>query len=422
MPWLRARLATTPGRLIAISVVVGVVAIGFGTAAWFAERSREHAARAVRTQTEPLLAQAVNLYSALSDANATASTTFLTGGLEPATRRARYLADLRTATDSLSALTREVGNSPGARSAVATIANQVPSYSGLVEAARANNRQGFPVGAAYLRAASALLTTRILPAADGLYTIEAQRLSDNYDTGTSSTTLIVFAIAALLALAVLVVAQIYVAMMCRRIFNIPLLAATATVLGLSIWGLIGLTGEQNALAKAQRDGSDPVQVLSATRILASRAQSDSSLTLANRGSDEQDPLDLTAVRRSLRPLVTDVAVLDRRTGTTTAAQALAADFAAYDALQTRIDGLEQSGQIPEAIKVDVASEARGRSPADRITANLVAETAGSQARFGGSADDATSALDGLSIAIPVLTLLAVGLALFGLRQRINEYR
>jgi hypothetical protein len=66
-----------------------------------AERSRASAASAARSQTEPLLGQAATLYTALSDANATATTTFLEGGLEPPARRARYAADLRLSTDAL---------------------------------------------------------------------------------------------------------------------------------------------------------------------------------------------------------------------------------------------------------------------------------------------------------------------------------
>ena len=60
-------------------VVAGVLC--FGVVATLAVHSRSKAANAARTQTEPLLVQAVTLYDSLSDANATATTTFLTGGL-----------------------------------------------------------------------------------------------------------------------------------------------------------------------------------------------------------------------------------------------------------------------------------------------------------------------------------------------------
>ncbi len=112
-----------------------------------------------RAQTERLLVQAKNLYTSLSDANATVATGLLSGGLEPATSRQRYQRDLVVASDALSALTREAGTAATARAALGTIADQLPVYSGLVETARANNRLGFPIGAAYLRQAASAMTT-----------------------------------------------------------------------------------------------------------------------------------------------------------------------------------------------------------------------------------------------------------------------
>ena len=99
------------GRLVLISALLVVGAVCFGVIATGAEQSRERAVRAARTGTEPLLVHAVNLYTALSDANATVATGLLAGGLEPPIKRARYLHDLRVASESLTALTREGGTS-----------------------------------------------------------------------------------------------------------------------------------------------------------------------------------------------------------------------------------------------------------------------------------------------------------------------
>ena len=269
--------------------------------ATLATRSRVDAARAARTQTEPLLVQAVTLYNSLSDANATATATFLTGGLEPPKRRAHYLQDLRLATGSLTTLTREVNGSGEARAAVRSISDALPVYTGLVDSARANNLQGFPVGAAYLRQASALLTGTILPAANQLYAIEAQRLGDDYRSGTSNAPLVALAIAIALSLLILLAAQIYVARVSRRVLNVWLLLATLVVGAVSVWAVVGLLGERNALIRAQRNGSDSVEVLTASRVLLSRAQSDQSLTLVGRGTDETSPADFQKVINVLSP-------------------------------------------------------------------------------------------------------------------------
>jgi hypothetical protein len=334
---------TTPGKLATASTLVVAGVLCFGVVATLAVHSRSKAANAARTQTEPLLVQAVTLYDSLSDANATATATFLTGGLEPAQRRAHYLQDLRLATGSLTTLTREVNGSSRARAAVRTISDQLPVYSGLVESARANNLQGFPVGAAYLRQASSLLTGTILPAANELYAIEAQRLGNDYRSGTSNAPLLAVAIAVAFSLLTLIAAQIFVARVSRRILNVWMLLAT----------LIG----------AQRNGSDSVEVLTASRVLLSRAQSDQSLTLVNRGSDEISPADFHKVMNVLSPqggMIGEIAPLAARAGRGQDAQRLAQEFADYRAQAARVSQAQKSGQIRQAIQLAVADAADKR--------------------------------------------------------------
>jgi hypothetical protein len=404
-------------------VVVG--ALAFGVVATLAARSRSDAAHAARTQTEPLLVQAVTLYNSLSDANATATTTFLTGGLEPPQRRAHYLQDLRLATGSLTSLTREVSGSSGARAAVRTITDQLPVYTGLVDTARANNLQGFPVGAAYLRQASTLLTATILPAANQLYAIEANRLGDDYRKGTSNEPLVALAIAIVVSLAILIAAQIYVARVSRRILNVWMLLATLVIVAVSAWAIIGLLGERNALIRAQRNGSDSVEVLTASRVLLSRAQSDQSLTLVSRGTDETSPADLETVLDVLSPkggMIATLGPLAQRTGTTAGAARLAREFAVYRAETDHITGLEQHGRLGDAIDSAVADAARPSNAAARLNADLAAQAAAAQGRFETAAADATSALSGLWFAIPALAVVAAILGWVGLRQRAREYR
>jgi hypothetical protein len=425
---LREELTTTPGRLALMAVVAVAGALCFGAVAEIAEQARERAATSARTDTAPLLAEAVSLYGSLSDANATATTTFLVGGLEPPARRARYLRDVRDASDSLANLTRQVGASGAARDAVAAVTRQLPIYTGLVEAARANNRQKLPIGAAYLRQASVLLSSTILPAAGRLYTIEARRLRDDYGTGTSSAWLVAFAAAIALAVALLLYVLWYLARISHRILNVPILAATVLLAAVGIWGVLGLISEQNSLSRAQRNGSDPVEVLSAARILVSRAQSDESLTLIARGGDTTDPADFAALTTALGPpngsggLVGEITALARRTGTERAAAEFNSALAAYLAEHAKIDALAGRGQTSPANNLASGSAAGGQTPADRLSADLGTQITAAQQRFEQSAADATSALDGLAVAVPVAIVLAAILTLVGLRQRQLEYR
>jgi hypothetical protein len=402
--WVRDRLATTPGRLVLISALVVVGAVCYGVVVTGAEQSRQRAVRAARTDTEPLLVHAVTLYTALSDANATVATGLLgVEGVEPTSSQLRYANDLKQATSALTALTRGAGTA-AAQASLATIADQLPIYTGEIEAARANSRQGFPIGAAYLRQADALLKSSMLPAADRVYTVEAERLNNDYQTGTDSAAVVALVAASALALVLLALAQRYVTRISRRILNILMLTATVLLTVVSVWAAVGVTSEQNSLASAQRNGSDSLEALSAADVLASRAQRDLSLTLVNRGTDQIDPLDFTAVTNVLTtsPIAAD---LSRR-------------FVSYRAAADRIQQLERQGELEPAIRQLPAVATVSQQLIDQLDREITA----ANTRFMHAADDAASALSGLGLAIPLITVLVAVLSLLGLRQRINEYR
>jgi hypothetical protein len=273
-----------------------------------------------------------------------------------------------------------------------------------VEAARANARQGFPIGAAYMRQADALLKSSMLPAADRVYAAEARRLNSDYRTGTDTGTLIALVAATAVALVVLLLAQRYVTRISHRTFNLPMLIATVALAVVSVWAVVGVTSEQSALAGAQRNGSDSLESLSVANVLLSRAQRDLSIALVNRGTDQVDPLDFTAVTRVLT--------------SSPIAAPLRSRFASYRAAGNRVQQLENQGQLEPAIT-------QLRPVADmsqQLSNELDSEISAADARFTHAAADAASDLSGLALAIPVVTVLVAVLSLLGVRQRINEYR
>src|SRR4029079_1596910 len=98
---------------------------------------------------------------------------FLVGGLEPADARAGYVEGIKTAAATLAeASTAESGKNPQLQAVNEVLA----TYTGLVESARANNRQGFPIGAAYLRQASQTLRDDALPRLEALVNDERNRV------------------------------------------------------------------------------------------------------------------------------------------------------------------------------------------------------------------------------------------------------
>jgi hypothetical protein len=420
-----ARLNRTPVRLRFTAAVLMITAIALGAIAGTAATSRRDAAHSVSASSEPQLMRAEGVYASLSAADATAATTFLTGGIEPAGRRALYLYDLDAAGTQLTALTRHAGSSPDTRAPAATLAAQLPLYTGLVEAARANNRQGFPVGAAYLRRASGVMRTQLLPAAERLYVVEAQRMNADYREGTRNAGLIATVVVAAALFVLLVLAQIGLARFSNRILNVPLLIATVLGAALGLWVGLGLSGQQNALAAAQRKGSDAVQLLSASRVLALRAQRDDSLALIGRGSDTTSLPDFERTLIALRGepagggLLGEAQRVTHRAGMAGSMAGVGASLVGFERAHSRVATHVGRGDYKGAVHTYINDELR---QARRLDASLQSGARAAQARFATNTDRANASLQGMWFGIPLLALAIATLSVLGLAYRIREYR
>ena len=187
--------ATTPGRLWLLLVSLVILSLVWGVIAALAAGQHASAATEVVAVSEPLSLDAEQIYQSLSDADATAASAFLSGGLEPAAARQRYNADIKQAAIRIEAAGALVGASAArtelpshpnrqasaAGSAtgddLAALSAGLPVYTGEVETARADNRLGLPLGAAYLREASELLRGTLLPAASDIYAEQSRLLT-----------------------------------------------------------------------------------------------------------------------------------------------------------------------------------------------------------------------------------------------------
>jgi hypothetical protein len=414
---VRARAATTPGRLRLASLGILALVILLWVIAAGALGARQHAAHAVGLETEPLLVGAQGVYASLADADATAANTFLTGGLEPVDRHQRYVSDLKAATDQLAGVARQVGASASAQRDVTVVTDQLPVYAGLVEAARADNRQGLPVGAAYLREASALMRNQILPSTDRLYQIEATRLDHSYQSGASALDIIGVVLVGGALVAGLILTQLYLARRTNRVLNVPLAVASVLVVALAVWLLAAFVVEQRHLHSAQAEGSDAVQVLSQARILALRAQGDESLALVARGSGDQYVSDFSKV-------IAKLGGSDGSSGLLGEAVRINAappndQLQAYLAVHNQVLKLSGQGQYDAAVKTATGAEV---ASFDRLNGSMTQSIGSSQDLFNLHAASARHDLRSLTFAIAVVLVVAGLLALFGLQQRINEYR
>jgi hypothetical protein len=369
---------------------------------------------------------AQDLYRALSDADATIASAFLLGGSEPAALRTRYQNDLAAASDALVQL---AGGARAESAAAPTrqIAANLPVYTGLVETARTLNRQGLPLGAAYLREASALMRDAMLPAAQNLYRAVSAQLADARD-GASALPWVALPVA-LLALIGLVVAQVYLARRTNRVFNIGLVAATAAALVAALWLGAAWAGSANHLTASRRDGSAQVDVFAQARIAALQARGDESLTLVARGAG-------AAFEKRFTETMTRLAGSDGAGGLLGQARSRATDSAgraAVDAaiadvkqwrdLHKRIRELDDSGRYTEAVQLAVGT---GQSDAGSVFTRLDEHLAGGIThggdRFAREVRDAGNAFRGVAGGLGVLTGLVLIGVLIGMAQRVLEYR
>lgn len=278
--WLRRLARTTPGvvAIVAIVIAASCVIAGVVCATQLDRRIAER--NAILDRSEPFAYAAQNLYAALSAADAAAATSFLSGGIETGEMRARYQRALADAAAAL-ADTTAGATEPETRTAVAEIAAQLAAYTGLVEAARANNRQGFPIGSAYLREASALMQTRLLPGAERIYTANLAAVDEEQGAVGS-----VPVLALVLLVGVLVVVAAGSVVMYRRTnrqFNVGLLVSAAVVLLVIGWVVVATRMAANDIEHSRTEGTARFSDLAKARILTQQARTDETLQLISRG-------------------------------------------------------------------------------------------------------------------------------------------
>jgi len=420
------RFRSTPGRLRLLSVVSVAAIVVLLVVSAGALSSRRSAAKSVSDESGARLVQVQALYQSLADADATASRQLLAAGQAPVEVRQRYLDDLDRAGHLSSRIAESVKSSPDARRAVQVVTTQLPRYAEKVEAGRVNSRFGFPLGAEETRQASKLMRVKILPATLELYRFAANELQNDYDRGTSASQMVWIILIGIAALAVLVATQWFTARRTNRILNLGLVVASVIVAVLLVWMLVRFNNEQDSLVRAQRDGSDSVQVLSSARFLALQAQANANLALAERGTGQAYRDDFghlmstlcgsQACRAGLLGYARDLA---DRAGSASHVADIQAKAAAFWKKANDVVTLDNDGNYKDAVAVATSDQTDASQILDTAIAG---ESAQAQSRFDSAAHDARSGFAVLAVALTLGLLLAAVLVLVGLQPRIGEYR
>ncbi|MGD1111800.1 MAG: protein kinase G-activating protein GlnX, partial [Mycobacterium sp.] len=137
-------ISTTPGRILTIGIVLAALGVSSAFATSTTINHRQQVLSTVLNHTEPLAFAAGRLYTTLSVADAAAATAFIAQA-EPRPVRMRYEQAI---TDAASAVTRAssgLTDEPLVQ-LLGKINAELAVYTGLIEIARTNNREGNPVG------------------------------------------------------------------------------------------------------------------------------------------------------------------------------------------------------------------------------------------------------------------------------------
>ncbi len=407
---------STPDRLRRVGAVVVVGCLITAAVSLFSGLARVDAVSDGGGRVAAITADAAALYRALADADASATTGYVSGGVEPAEVRARYDDDIARASGGLVSAADRIPAGDAAAASVATVATQLPVYTGLVETARTYNRQNLPLGQSYLTTASTLMRTTILPAAAELRRVETAVLAQDYARGGAFPFgVVLLGVAVLAALADLGVREYR---RTHRVLSPGLAAAAALVVVALVWWVVVTALVGSALSDAQRRSSGTT-ALDDARTAVLQARSNESLVLVARGGGAADAQFVVQLDRVLAP----GGLLDAAAEGGADVDAVRAAATAWQAAHRQLRQRDDRGDYAGAVRSAVGADPNG---SDATFQELDAALGTAVDTQRGAFTDAIARAGGtqtLLVAGPaVLLVLAAAAVVTGVGRRVGEYR
>lgn len=424
---LRAAATTEPGRLQIYGAVLALLVVVFGAVTYLEIAARASSADDVVTRSQPLSADAASIYRSLADADTMAASGFLAGAQEPPEVLARYDADIEEASRLLVDAAASTDPSTASHEEITTLSRLLPVYTGLVERARANNRQGLPLGGAYLRYANQKMTGELLPAAERLYTAETGRLAT--DSADARRFPFLSLGAGIVALGALVWMQRRNYRRTNRVFNHGLLAATAAATVVLLWLAVGHTVARAELRGAMAHGQESLDVLNKARINSLKARANENLTLVARGAvltpdgtRDQYETDYGTGMKELGAQLEEARELaDDARGSTPVKDAIDG-VSTWQDRHRKARTTDDRGDYDSALQQVIGPEDSTGESFERVDDALERALAHEQDEFDTAAQDGRGALGGLPFGAAALAVLGAVAVIVGVNRRLSEYR
>ncbi|MFE7614969.1 hypothetical protein [Streptomyces sp. NPDC057496] len=428
-PWsaatgrMRAAATTEPGRLRIIGAVLALLVVAFGGVTALEVQDRAESANDVVERSQPLSSHAADIFQSLAAADAAVAEGFLAGRQEPAGTRKEYDEAIADVYKWLQAAAGDTSASQDSKDQIAALYKGLPRYVQLVERARDNNRQGFPLGGAYLRYANEQMTGTLLPAAENLYGEETERLGRDRDDARTWPLLSIGL--GLVALGALYRAQRRDYRRTNRVFNRGLLAATAASTVVLLWLAVGHTVARSELRNADVHGQQSLDVLNTARISSLKARANENLALVARGS----VLTPKGEDKYEAGFTTEMGKLDQRLEE---AGKLAEDASGRSPVGKALTAAEEWRKSHESARRSEnegdyadARQKIGQSKTSsykQVGDMLENARKHEEGQFRTAARSGRGALSLLPFGAALLALLGAGAAIAGVNRRVSEYR
>jgi hypothetical protein len=361
--------------------------------------------------------------------------------------------DSAAVTDALISAAQNITYGDEERVPIKTINANLHVYLEQIGAARTLHQRGSDAEALVaFRSASVLMSKTILPAANALDAANLKYLNVAYadQRGSSANAAFLVVLVGVAIAAALVATQVFLKRRTRRIFNLPLLLATAIAVIVTLVFYARLRAGDEDLRSAKQDAFDSIHALWQARAIAYDANGDESRYLLDRDNatayeqafmakakllaavpvgSTYDSLAATAARdaNALPPGFTGFMATELHnitfTGEIEAATDTLRKFGGYVALDGQIRALERSGQHQQAIDLCIGYQPGQSNWAFAQFDDALGKTLDiNQKAFDETISKSFGEMAGLDAIALVAALAIAGLTFAGLWPRIGEYR
>lgn len=412
---------TTPGKMLAMMLVLTVAVGAIGFAQSQSMSKRQHALDVLVQTTEPMNHSAHVLLTSLSQADTVATTGFVQAGLMTPDEVKAYLASIDQAViaasdiyEGASELTRPE-DQERIQSLVRSIQRDLPLYVAFMERAKVNQRLGNPVGVSYMSEASSMMRERMITSANTLFALTQRQVAvEMVRLNAPQWVPLSGLVAALLLLAG---AQWWLWRTFRRRWNKGFVAATAAMVVALAWvaGSNFISWRSGVIGFEQ--AAAPLRQLTDARLRAQETRTDETMALLRRQSVAESAESFESTYQGVS------AALDTASDApevASARRALEQWSQAHGELVSTLD----AGRFERAVDVlmvDSADHPSASTAYTELDANMVTLIESARAEMRNYIHTSLDATRLVSTVVALLSLLAVISMWFGVQRRFREY-